>query len=217
MFKNWVYNIALGIVALAIAGWLVFLWMGWYTHHNKSIEVPNLLGVEFERAVEQLDDAGLRYEITDSVYNPEKRKNSVAEQEPEPGFKVKPNRIIYLIVNSRSTPKIKMPGLVDRSFNLAKAVIKSSGLVLGKVEYTYNDMANNLVEKQLYKGREIKAGELIEKGSVVDLVVSLNKQASGGSSSDNDSAALNATPDEEKNDAPPPPVKKKRRRKSTNP
>lgn len=216
MFKNWVYNILLGLGAMALIGWLIFVWISWYTHHNKAIEVPNMLGMEFEKAAEQLEDAGLRYEITDSVYNPEKRKNAITEQDPEPGFKVKPNRIIYLIVNSRNTPKIKMPGLVDRSYTLARAVLKSSGLIIGNVEFTYNETANNLVVKQLYKGRDIKAGDLIEKGSTVDLVVSTSRQAGGDSNEPSDSTALNsADPTEKKPEATATPPKKKKRRRTT--
>lgn len=179
MLKNWLLNIGLGLVALALLIWLTFLWMGWYTHHTVSIDVPNLRGINMEAAAEKLDEAGLRYEIIDSVYAPDLKKDAVTEQDPLPGSKVKPNRIIYLVVNSLGTPKVKIPRLVDMSFTLAKALLKSNGLVLGDVEYKYDEIGHNLVISQKMNGRDVPAGKLVEKGTKIDLVVATNDQGGG--------------------------------------
>lgn len=178
MLKNWLLNIGLGLLALLLLGWLTFLWMGWYTHHNTSIDVPNLQGLTFESATVKLDDAGLRYEIIDSVYNPDMKKDAITEQDPLPGSKVKPNRIIYIIVNSLGTPKVKVPRLVDQSFTLAKALLKSNGLVLGEVTYKYDEIGHNLVMSQKMNGRDVPAGKMVEKGTKIDLVVATNKTES---------------------------------------
>lgn len=185
MRKVWLMNIGLALVCLLVAIWLVFLGLNWYTRHNVSVEVPSLVGVSYEDAIKKLDDADLRYEIFDSVYNADFRKNAITEQDPPAKLEVKPGRVIYLTINALAKPKVKMPKLVDQSMALGKAVLKNAGLVLGEVTYTYDQIGHNLVIEQLYKGAPIMPGRLIEKGSVIDLVVSTNKGASNNTDSTN--------------------------------
>lgn len=176
MRKNWFLNIGIAIVAIALVLWFVFIWMNWYTRHNEFIEVPALKGVAYEEAVQKLEDAGLRYEIYDSVYNADFKKNAITDQDPAAKAQVKPNRIIYLSINALAKPKVKMPKLVDQSITLSKAVLKNAGLVLGNVTYKFDDIGHNLVIAQLHNGQPIYPGKLLEKGSVIDLVVATNRR-----------------------------------------
>ncbi|MEK0422086.1 MAG: PASTA domain-containing protein [Bacteroidetes bacterium] len=175
MNKNWWLNLGLGIVATAVFILLLFLWMNWFTNHNVSVQVPNVVGLDIEEAIEKLDDAGLRYEITDSVYLEKTKKDAVSEQDPIAGSDVKPNRIIYVVVNALDKPKVKMPKLIDQSLTLAKVLIKNNGLELGNIEYIEDDIGNNLVTKQTMNGSEVPAGKMITKGSRIDLIVVRNK------------------------------------------
>jgi beta-lactam-binding protein with PASTA domain len=175
MLKNWLFNIGLGVITLATLSWLGFVFLGMYTRHNQFVEVPNLKGVDIQEAALKISEAGLRFEITDSVYSEEIKKGAITEQDPRPGDKVKPNRIIYVVLNGLDKPKVKMPMLVDQSLTLAKAILKSNGLVLGNVVFQPNDIGNNLVLAQSMNGHEIPAGKMIIKGSVVDLVVAKNE------------------------------------------
>lgn len=184
MRKNLFINIALIFVALFLFLWLVFMGMGIYTRHNQSVTVPNLKGVKLDDAIAKLEDANLRYEIFDSVYNADFKKDAITEQDPESGNLVKPGRIIYLSVNSLAKPKVKMPKLIDQSFALSKAVLKSVGLELGEVTFKYDEIGNNLVMEQLYNGSSIPPGRQIEKGSKIDLVVATNRRAGGEPTSD---------------------------------
>lgn len=177
MRKNWLMNIGLAMVALAVLVWFAFIWMNWYTRHGDSIEVPNLKGVAYEDAVRKLEDAGLRYEIFDSVYSETVKKNAITEQDPPAQTQVKPDRVIYLTINALGKPKVKMPKLVDQSFTLSKAVLKNSGLTLGNVVYKFDEIGHNLVIEQLYHGQPILPGKMLEKGSVIDLVVATNRRS----------------------------------------
>jgi hypothetical protein len=64
-----------------------------------------------------------------------------------------------------------MPKLTDCSLNLAKALIKNAGLVLGTVSKEYAEYGNNLVTGQRVGGRSIEAGEKVLKGTVVDITI----------------------------------------------
>jgi beta-lactam-binding protein with PASTA domain len=110
------------------------------------------------------------------VYNETSEAFSIVEQIPAANEEVKPDRAIYVIINSGNKPKVKMPKLIDQSLTLSKAVLKNNGLVLGKVSYSYDEIGNNLVVSQTINGREIQPGTLINKGTVVDLVVISNNK-----------------------------------------
>jgi beta-lactam-binding protein with PASTA domain len=66
--------------------------------------------------------------------------------------------------------KIPMPQLTDISYRQALNIIESSGLIAGKVEYKPSEFPN-LVLDQKTEGRSIPVGELIAKGSTIDLVL----------------------------------------------
>lgn len=177
MLKNWIFNIGLSIVAIAIFLWLTFIFMNIYTHHNENIDVPNLKGININEAMSQLEEKELRWEIIDSVYSEDFKKNAITEHDPSGGSKVKSNRIIYLTVNALGRPKVKMPKLVDQSFTLAKALLKTMGLELGTVMYTYDEIGHNLIMEQKMGGIDVPPGKLILKGSTIDLVVATNRKS----------------------------------------
>ncbi|HSI90415.1 MAG TPA: PASTA domain-containing protein, partial [Adhaeribacter sp.] len=94
----------------------------------------------------------------------------ILTQDPEPNAKVKANRKIYISVNMKNPPIIKMPKLIDGSLKNAQMILKSYDLMVGKIEYV-PDLAQNAVLKQLVNGKEIQPGDPVAKGSTVDLVV----------------------------------------------
>lgn len=207
MNKNLLYNIGLGIMATALFVVLIFLWLGWFTRHNVAIQVPNTVGMNIEEALEKLDDAGLRYEISDSVYVENQKKDAITEQDPAPGSSVKPNRIIYLVLNSLAKPKVKVPMLVDQSLNLATVLIKNSGLEVGNIEYKYDEIGNNLVVTQSINGMEVPAGKMVTKGTRIDLLVIKNQRNEEASDS-------TVKVDTEQQEKPPAEEKPKRKRRN---
>ncbi len=178
MLKNWMLNIALAAMAVVVLVWIAFTALKIYTRHDVEIAVPNLKGLTKDEFSLKLEEAGLKYEISDSIYTKEVRRNGVTEQNPKAGEKVKPNRIIYITLNSLPKPRVKMPKLTDRSLNLAKAILENNGLELGEITTVYDEIGHNLVISQKYRGSEISPNEWIDKGSKIDLVVSTNKRGS---------------------------------------
>lgn len=166
----------MGFGLFVILLWAVFIWINWYTNHGEETTVPNLKGINFNQATAKLDEANLRYVVFDSIYNPELKKDAVSDQDPMQGSLVKPNRIIYLTVNSLSKPTVKMPKLVDQSFNLSKMLLKKAGLELGEVYFKYDEIGHNLVLEQTIKGKNVPAGKQLDKGTSIDLLVSTNRK-----------------------------------------
>lgn len=170
--KSKIFFINLGLAVLFLFTFFVciFYWLDSYTMHGQSITVPELVGLSKEQAKQILQEKGLRLFITDSIYNPKALKGGVLEQEPKANTQVKHNRTIYVTVNAVQPPMVKMPDLHDLTLRDAKARLETYGLQLGNIRYV-PDIAFNAVVYQEFKGKKIEAGEMLERGSVIDLAL----------------------------------------------
>jgi eukaryotic-like serine/threonine-protein kinase len=140
------------------------------TRHNSSYPVPDFKGLTLMQAVELAEDEGLRIQIMDSIYSSAQKRGTVVEQEPKPGFKVKKNRRIFLVMNAMKPEKVAMPDIVGVSLRQAMAILESRGLTVGQLRYI-PDIATNTVLKQKYNGREVNPDAEVIKGSPIDLVL----------------------------------------------
>ncbi|HOY38464.1 MAG: PASTA domain-containing protein [Bacteroidales bacterium] len=165
-------NVGLAVAITIVLAWIVLFFLRIYTDHGESVTVPDLVGLSMKEAEELCDDNNFQFVITDSVFSDEVDKGAVAEQNPVAGFKVKEGRTIYLIVNSTSDETVQMPTLEGVSLRQAHALLETYGLVAGNLKYV-PDIAENVVIRQLYKGREIEPGTKIKKGSRIDLVLGI--------------------------------------------
>jgi beta-lactam-binding protein with PASTA domain len=162
----------LGLAALILVGLLILLliWMNIYTRHGQARAVPDFHGLNLEQTIKLAKKSRLKYQIIDSVYTSVVGPGCIAGQTPLPGFKVKKWRKINLTINSVNPEMIAVPDLVGLPKRQAIALIESSGLEVGQ-RYYIPDLSVDFVIKQMYKGKEIKAGESVRKGSVIDLVL----------------------------------------------
>ncbi len=169
---NWLKKGMLALLILAVYLFLSMVFTGWYTRHGQRIMVPKVIGMPVDNANALLDDQDLEMVIIDSVYNEDMKPNTIVEQDPKFDLNVKPGRKIYVTINTGIKPKVKMPKLINGSSNLAKVLLQNSGLKLGRVDSVRSPFGPGLVIKQKYKGRDISPNTQLEKGSVIDIVVS---------------------------------------------
>ncbi len=164
----------LGLAILAFIAYLVIamLFTGWYTRHGQSIKVPKVEGMPVENAFTLLDQNDLEMVVIDSVYKEDQKPMTIVEQDPLPDMNVKPGRLIYVIVNTGIKPKVRMPRLTNGSSNLAIVLLENAGLKLGRIDSIKSKFGSGLVIRQKYKDRDIPVNTLLEKGSVIDIVVS---------------------------------------------
>lgn len=142
-----------------------------YTHHGQSVSVPDLEGYHYDELQAYLDARDLRMEITpDSGFVADAQPLHVLKQNPKPGTKVKQNRKIYITLNAENAPLVKMPNLVNTPLKNAQEILSNYGLVTGEIVYV-PDIGLNSILNQKYRGRDIKEGFEIPKGTKIDLVV----------------------------------------------
>lgn len=173
-FRNWAVRnllIAFAIVVVLIAGAMIFLNL--VTQHDKEISVPDFSNMTVAEAEIAAAEAGMRVDVTDSVFVKRMKRGAVYRQNPTPGSKVKNGRRVVLTINAVNAKRVTMPNLVGLSLRQAKAELMSRGLVLDRLVYV-QDMATNNVLRQLMGNREIEPGTMIDSESHIDLVLGLN-------------------------------------------
>ena len=165
-FKN--FGLAIAIVAGLLLILLIFL--NFYTRHGQARPVPDFFGLTLEQTAKLAKKSKLNYQIIDSVYTNMVPRGCIAEQNPRPGFKVKKWRNIVLTINAFHPEMVAMPNLIDLPKRQAILVVQGSGLEMGLLKYK-PDLSIDVVIEQQLNGKKIAAGDSIQKGSVIDLVL----------------------------------------------
>ena len=168
--KNLIFAILVAIVFLFGS----FFSLNVITHHGEGLSVPDFTGMSIRQVAKEASNKNLKFEIIDSVFNAPGKKGTVIAQIPPPDFKVKEGRTILLTVKTFNPQRIPMPDFTGVSLIQAKADIETFGLKIGNLKYI-PDIATNNVLEQMFQGKPISAGTLIEKNSVIDLVLGLGK------------------------------------------
>jgi beta-lactam-binding protein with PASTA domain len=175
--KAFVKQLLYALLVLIVLTFLVLWWLKFTTNHGQKIEVPDLSKMTLDQVEDVLDASDLRYEIMDSAnYNPEYPRYSVIEQVPKAGKSVKEDRKIYLALNPSGYTKIAVPKVVGRTLRQAKPSLVAVGFNIGKVSERPH-ISDQVLELR-HKGDKVKPGDLIQKTSVIDVIVgdgSLNK------------------------------------------
>ncbi len=166
----------LGLSILVIVGLLfgVFQSLNVITHHGEGLSVPDFTGKTLKQAIADAKAIDLKIEVNDSVYNAPGKKGTIIKQNPSPDFKVKKGRTIHVQIKAFNPERIKIPDFTGVSLIQAKADIETYGLKIGKLQYV-PDIATNNVLEQMYNGRPIAPGTVIEKDSRIDLVLGMGE------------------------------------------
>ena len=161
--------IAIFIVCATL--FLFMYWIGFTTNHGQEIVVPNLSKLTLEQAENKLDALNLDYELLDTVdYNQDYPKLSIVQQDPNPGEKVKQNRVIYLKINATGYSKVRIPDLIQKTYRQAVPTLAALGLEVGDTTYVHN-LAKDMILEMRMGGQSVKAGQQVLKMTKVDLVL----------------------------------------------
>lgn len=161
----------LALLIIAVLGYLLMHWLTFTTDHGNEITVPNLSKLTEEQVEEKLDELDLAYVLLDSVdYRSDYPKYSVVQQDPLPGAKVKVGRKVYIKINSSGFSSVKIPDLIEKTYREAVPTLRALGLEEGSITYIPN-LGKDMVLEMRFKGRNIKAGDKVLKGSKIDLVL----------------------------------------------
>jgi len=172
--KAFYKHLGLSIIIAVALVWITLQSLSFYTNHGEEIKVPNLYSLSLEESTNLIEETKLRYSIYDSVYNSSLPAGCIIDQSPKANSLVKRNRNIFLTINSLKPEQIRFPNLVDNSFRQAYEILITNGFKIGKLNYVDYDYYN-LVLYPEFMGDTIKQGDLIDKGSTINLVLGKGK------------------------------------------
>jgi beta-lactam-binding protein with PASTA domain len=141
-----------------------------YTHHGEGIEVPKLVNMTSKNARLLLAENGLELQVNDSGYNKRLPADCILAQSPGAGMKVKPGHIIYVTVNSPSSPSFAIPDIIDNSsYREAEAKLQAIGFkllppkrIIGERDWVYGILC---------RGRRLNTGEHVSIDSPLTLLI----------------------------------------------
>lgn len=140
------------------------------TNKDRFVTVPDLQGMTLSEVDDFLKAKDLGYEVTDSSYNLDLPPLTVLGQYPNPLTKVKINRKINLKLNAKRPPTVKYPDLNGSTFEFAQDQLKALDLRIGTIDYR-PDIAQNSILESKTGGKQIHLGQLIPKGTKIDLII----------------------------------------------
>ncbi|MEL7835064.1 PASTA domain-containing protein [Fodinibius sp. Rm-B-1B1-1] len=167
LLTNKIFYMSLGGLIMTGALFLVlldFIIMPAYTNYNEGVTVPDITQVSLEEAQEQLASYGLRYEVAERRSNTAYPADYVIDQMPAAAELVKPNRKVYLTVNTESNPTVEVPRVVDLSLRNARVQLENYGLRVGTISHISSRFKN--VVRQ-----SVDPNKTVPKGTVIDLAV----------------------------------------------
>lgn len=150
-----------------------------YTHHGERIIVPDLKGMSFDEACTQLQEMGVELQVSDSGYNKRLPANTILAQTPNGGMAIKQGHIVYVTVNSPSSPTFTLPDIIDNS-SLREAEARLSAMGFQLTEPQKVEGEKDWVYGITSRGRRVANGDrisidhpltlLVGKGTVEDIM-----------------------------------------------
>ena len=168
-FKNnrWFWMNIIGmLVAIIVLFLLVLFGLNLYTHHGEAVVVPDVKGMLLNEAELNISKKELKTIVIDSNFVKDIPVNTILEQNPIAGQKVKKGRIIYVTICTDSELLVTIPDIIDNSsFRQAEARLKALGflvdnpkIVAGERDWVYG---LKMGERKLIAGEKIPRESLL--------------------------------------------------------
>ena len=160
------------LIALFITSILFFLFfekiaMPIYIRKGNSIRLTNVRGKILDRGINELKISGFNGVVFDTVYTSNIESQTIIDQYPPSGQKVKKGRTIRLKI-ARPEKMIDVPSLVGQSKRSAEIKIQQLGLKIDTIYVEYNpDYPKGTVAWQFPK-----SGDQIRKGFGLQITIS---------------------------------------------
>ena len=138
-----------------------------------KIEIPNLVGVEYETAQKQIEELNNKNEkinisidIASEEYSEEYEEGKIISQDPEKNKKITEDTVIKVVV-SKGIEKVIMPKLIGEKESDAVKMLEDLGL-----QFEVEEETNKKVEAGVVFEQDIDEGTEISKGSTVKIKIS---------------------------------------------
>lgn len=157
---------------LALLAFILVAAVYFFSSRNSTdeIEVPTVVNLTEEQAVEQLEKRGFRANIARNAESDEYEKGKVMSQDPDASTRAKKGTIVNLVISSGR--EISVPELKNMNLSQAEETLKDLGLKIGTTSTDYS----NTVDKDLVIRQEPASGAKVQSGTEINLVISVGKE-----------------------------------------
>jgi serine/threonine-protein kinase len=130
----------------------------------RLVQVPRVVGLTFEEAIEVLEDAGLDWRRVDVFA--QREEGIVASQNPRPDEEVEEGTEVVIRV-SQGTEQVAVPDVLDQTEESARQELQQAGFEVSVVEAPDNETPEGLVSAQ-----SPDPGIQADRGSTVQITLS---------------------------------------------
>lgn len=128
---------------------------------NDEIEIPNLVGKDFEEAQKECQEKGLELRQRSSDYNTDYEEGQIITQDPQAGTMTK-EKVVYADV-SKGTRMVKVTNIEGKDIKVAKYELENTlGFVVEQENVISDTVAAGIVISQEYKDVERPYGSVIK-------------------------------------------------------
>ena len=128
---------------------------------DQEIEIPNIVGKDFEEAQKECQERGLELKQRSSDYNTDYEEGQIITQDPQAGTMTK-EKVVYADV-SKGTRMVKVTNIEGKDIKVAKYELENTlGFVVEQENVTSDIVASGIVISQEYKDVERPYGSVIK-------------------------------------------------------
>ena len=167
----WMLHLLIMLGVSLVVLMLVLFFIRIYARQGEEYELPDMVGLNITELQEN-NPMELDVVVMDSIFRPGEAGGLILTQDPKAGTMVKKGRKLYITMTAYTPEDAVLPEMAGLTVRQAVNELYAEGLVVGKLKFVEDPYKNNVID-QTRKGKTIYAGQQIERGSVVDLVVGL--------------------------------------------
>jgi len=167
---KWALTVLGGLLILIILsdGVIMPIWV----RHGWDTAIPDLMGMDLQKATSVLKDNSLGIEVVGEKYEPNSPAGTIVFQSPEPDLKVKKERVVKVTI-SRGGEKVTVPDVRGQPLEKAEIMLGDWGLRLGEVAHASSDSLPGDYVISTFP----QVGSKVPAGMIVNLVVSQGTRA----------------------------------------
>ncbi|HRW12920.1 MAG TPA: protein kinase [Syntrophomonas sp.] len=163
--------LGIAIIVIAVLGLLSGALLSGGGLFGKEVVVPNVEGMDYKLADEELSKVGLVMSVVGKEYSNEFEKDVVISQDPGKERKVKEGRKVEVVI-SQGSELITVPNITGIDIQDAVVKLGNAGLNMGDIEKEYDEEK----PEGMIISQDPARGSKEEAGTSVDVVVSQGKQ-----------------------------------------
>ena len=171
-------NLIMMLLASVAIVLMVYFFQKLYSRHGAEYDMPELVGKNIDELVGVEGVENIELVVVDSIFVGNTPGGNILTQDPKADSKIKKGRKVYITVTKYNPDPTQVPNLTGGlSLKQAISQLGKAGLECGYITFEENEFGNNIVVRQMHKGRDIRSGTSLEKGSRIDLTVGCARNA----------------------------------------